>query len=263
MNHDPAIVEARRKLKERDLRRAVALYEHRIMELSDQLAASASGRPRRNTYAQRFFWVLTSLLIVVVVVLAAFVFLVDNDGETTNAPTAENATAQAVVQAQATLAWLEAQEQIYVSSALETYCSSVAGRTKGDCRRWADTIINADYEWCKFCYDEYDWIRDRNNFSICLLAKGFAVLGEEAQVTPLDVAGQTPEDIRITANLSVYCGDTHSEDYCLVWSILTYMKRTEEVRQCDERSTFCCPSSILISEFFNCLSRRGIKPDEV
>jgi len=256
MTHDPAIVEARRKLKERDLRHAVALYERRIMELSDQLDASTSSKPRRNTNVQRFVWGLTSLLILVVVVLAAFVFLVDNGGQTTGASTAENATAQAVVQAQATLAWLEAQEQIYVSSALETYCSSVAGRTKGDCRRWADTIIDADYEWCKFCYDEYDWIRDRDNFSICLLAKGFAVLGEEALVTPLDIIGQTQEDIQITANLSVYCDDTHSEDYCLVWSILTYMKRSEEIKQCDERST-------LISEFFNCLSRRGIKPDEV
>lgn len=256
MTHDQAIVEARRKLKERDLHGAVTLYERRITELSSLLAAQETNAPSKKFRVSFLWWSLTAILAVALIVMATFLALNFGRSDTDAVASTDDIRPQSDSGTQATLAWLESQEQIRVSATLQTYCSSVANRTKGDCRRWAETIMSVDYTWCKFCYDAYDWIRDRDDFSACLLMNGFAVLGDEAQVSPLKVSSYTEDEMRLMAGLSLYCRETYTYDYCFVWGALTYIKRPEVVTQCQGEIG-------VLSRFYDCLSDKGLDPDEV
>lgn len=256
MTHDQAIVEARRKLKERDLHGAVTLYERRITELSSLLAAQETNAPSKKFRVSFLWWSLTAILAVALIVVATILALNSGRPEADEVASTDDTRSQSASGTQATLAWLESQEQIRVSATLQTYCSSVANRTKGDCRRWAETIMSVDYTWCKFCYDAYDWIRDRDDFSACLLMNGFAVLGDEAQVSPLKVSSYTEDEMRLMAGLTLYCKETYTYDYCFVWGVLTYLKRPEVVMQCQDEMP-------RMPRFYDCLSNKGISPDEV
>lgn len=155
---------------------------------------------------------------------------------------------------EATLSALEQQQRIQISAGLTTYCTSVARRSQGNCRRWAEIVTESRFAEAVACDYEYDWIYDTNSYSLCMLTQGVSVMQEDAIVEPLDPESVTAKDQELTGALIAYCDDQNPADYCFVWALDVYANSKNAVHRCDSNSE----GSILT--FFSCLEGASLTP---
>lgn len=171
-------------------------------------------QPKRKS---RVGWIIAggTVSVLLAAIALAIVLIVSREVARTSA-------AATVTAANATLAYIDQQVEIHLSATLQTYCTSVSGRAQGQCRRWADGVLQSRTAEAAMCDSEYDWIYDRNSFSLCLLSQGIAVLGEQTFIDPIANVVVPTADIQRIAQDRVICEDRNPEDYCYVWAWMRY-----------------------------------------
>ncbi len=144
-------------------------------------------------------------------------------------------------------------EYAQVSAAYTTYCSSVAGRAKGDCDRWAVTVLDARYGDALWCDAEYDWITDTNDFTVCLFLMGISPLGSNTIIDSVTADTLSPADISEITGLNIYCSGWASDEFCRIWSMAYFVDKPDYVVDCRALA----PPSRNIFTFESCLQSRG------
>lgn len=150
-----------------------------------------------------------------------------------------------------------AVEQNTVRSHLKIYCQEVIDRSETECDEWVSSVVGDQYEGAKYCADSYDWIRQTEEFSNCLLSRGINPLGSEI-IQPVQFASLTDADYQLIASLALFCqGSGYSDDYCNIWRFFAYSEHRAEVISCNQQSSVITQ----ISAYENCLRSNGVVPE--
>lgn len=146
-------------------------------------------------------------------------------------------------------------KMIAVDAALQVYCTTTGERAKGDCSRWSVEVIVGNYEGAEICYDEYDWITDTYNFTLCLMTQGIVAVGNYAIVTPFQDSEWSEEGFEIIGLLVAYCGRDGDESYCLAWAATEFREHSATIQQCYDVTR---TSDFAVTDFWECLENQDI-----
>ncbi len=171
----------------------------------------------------------------------------------TSGLSSDELAATAIAEIRATLDEFALLEYARVSATYTTYCSSVAERNKGDCDRWALTVLDTLYDDALLCDTEYDWITDTNDFTTCLFLMGISPMGSSAVIDPVKADTLSSADISEITGLDRYCSGWASDEFCRIWSIAYFVDKPDYVAGC---LTLAPPDENVLT-FTSCLQSRG------
>ncbi len=191
-------------------------------------------RYRRNW--RRMRWILIALVIIMGVVALIIVppYIQMNNEQTRSMSTAV--------------------ANVSVAVALEGFCKRDMLRPEQECEEWANIVTTQDPDWrAKKCYDLYDSIRETDLFSLCLLNEGIRVLGDEPFAEPISTTLMSEVDVDVTSLLYNYCIETHEDDYCLTWALITFTEHPGEARLCNSQTQG-------LTDLYGCFEQRSLTP---
>lgn len=173
---------------------------------------------------------------------------------TPSATATEQPSQTPVADAEATLTSLEQEMHSLLSTPLIVYCQSLEERSRGGCSRWTDAVLEERVEEVAVCYQEFDTIFDKDEFSACLLFFGISPIGEETFVSGYTIETlDEPGYLDAVVHLQLYCeGESYrNENWCYVWSMLTYVNHKDTVHT-------CVSQNVLASGSAGCFRQRGL-----